>query len=167
MVGHGRVTRSVRCVGGEGSVEDVELLLRRYRCRSCGAVVRVAPRGLLTRRAYAMPTIVLALAWWALARRTTSTIRALLRPGERVGTTAEEQRWSTLLRWARRGTPALSSESLRAQVARRLESLRRHLGGLALGPLTPELAVAAAHHAGENWLFAGVPKGGPPMRIPE
>lgn len=167
MVGHGRVSRSVRCVGLDGGVEDLELLLRRYRCRSCGAVVRVAPRGLLTRRAYAMPTIVLALAWWALARRTTSTIRALLRPDQRVGTTAEGQRWSTLLRWARRGTRTPRSGSLRAQVARRLESLRRHLGGLGLGPLTPALVIAASHHVGEAWLFCRIDPTDPPIRIPE
>jgi hypothetical protein len=167
MVGHGLVTRQVRLLTVGGVVEDVEIQLRRYRCRDCGAVVRVAPRGVLTRRAYAMPAIVLALAWWALSGWSTLAVRVRLRPGERMGPTAAGQRWVTLLRWARAATSPSGPGDLRNRVALRLGALRRHLAGLGLGSLTPAQVVRAAHHAGENWLFANVPKGGPPMRIPQ
>jgi hypothetical protein len=100
LVGHGLVTRQV--LGPQrvhGPPERLEITVRRYRCRACGAVVMVGPRGLLWGRSYGGSAVALALAHYA-AGWTTAAIRAATSPARLVGVAAVD-RWVTVERWAR------------------------------------------------------------------
>jgi len=100
LVGHGVVVRQL--LGPQvanGPPERLEVTLRRYRCRGCGAVVMVGPRGLVWRRAYGGSAIALALAHYA-AGWTTVAVRAATSPARTVGVAAAD-RWVTVERWAR------------------------------------------------------------------
>jgi hypothetical protein len=82
----------------DGTPEHLEVLVRRYRCRACRAVVMVGPRGLVPRRTYGGPAIALALARYA-GGWTTAAIRASTSPARVLGTSAVD-RWITVERWA-------------------------------------------------------------------
>jgi hypothetical protein len=102
LQGHGlrfRTQTGLDAVDGEPF--DDELATRRYRCRSCGAVVTVVPAGLLPRTRYRPTTIVLALALWALGGFASAAVR---RRVSATGTVAHEadRGWASLRRWARR-----------------------------------------------------------------
>jgi hypothetical protein len=80
------------------------LVLRRYRCRACQAVIVVGPRGLAPGRWYGAGAIALALSAYACGE-TSAAVRARTSPSRVVGPSAVE-RWATLVRWieaARRG----------------------------------------------------------------
>ncbi len=47
----------------------IAILLRRYRCRFCGAVILVGSRGLVRRRLYSGSAVALALALYGVASR--------------------------------------------------------------------------------------------------
>jgi hypothetical protein len=80
-------------------VEASTLQLRRYRCRSCGAVVTVAPHGLLPRMLYSGAAVALALSEWASQRIATWRLRAGVSP--RRGSACErEHGWRAVARWA-------------------------------------------------------------------
>ncbi len=105
LVGHGLVERQVLGpLTASGQPEQGTVTLRRYRCRTCKAVLLVGPRGLVVRRWYSGGAIVLALA--AYGRGETSVAaRVRTSPSRAVGASATE-RWVTLVRWieaARRG----------------------------------------------------------------
>ncbi len=76
------------------------ILLRRYRCQGCGAVITVAPAGVLHRRFFTAMAIALALARWALRGEAGSSVRSAISPWSVVGATAS-LRWNALRRWAR------------------------------------------------------------------
>jgi hypothetical protein len=105
VVGHGVVERLVlgpRVAGGDPL--QVVVKLRRYRCRACGAVLVVGPRGLVRGRWYGAGAIGQALALYARGA-TSAVVRARTSPSRVVGSSARE-RWVTLTRWveaARRG----------------------------------------------------------------
>ena len=125
LVGHGLRERQVRgpLASGEAPV-TATLRLRRYRCRGCGAVVAVGPRGLLRRRLYAAPGIALALALWSVAGETARRVRAEVSPWRTVGPAVRG--WVTLRRWARAATSGAlwrvlscaTEPTLRARAAR-------------------------------------------------
>ncbi len=102
LQGHGlRVRTQTGLEAADGKPFDSEVLVRRYRCVSCGAVVTVMPAGLLPRTRYRPRAIVLALSLWALGAGLAS---AAVR--ERVSATrtmAQEavRGWASLRRWAR------------------------------------------------------------------
>lgn len=99
--GHGLRRRQLR--GPQeplGPPQTVELWLRRYRCRPCGAIVLVMPQGVVPRRYYAAPAIALALALYALCQLSAAKVRAQVNPWQVVGATAADG-WSTLTRWCR------------------------------------------------------------------
>ncbi len=81
VVGHGLRARQQTGpeVSGGGSVDD-EVPVRRYRCRECGAVIVVLPRGLLPRFRFRPVAIVLALAAWGLDGVASGTVRQALCP---------------------------------------------------------------------------------------
>lgn len=65
LVGHGKRRRTVRGpLSASGPAGQVTLWLRRYVCRSCGAVITSAPRGVLRGMVYGAVAIALGLALW-------------------------------------------------------------------------------------------------------
>ena len=98
IVGHGLVERQLLGPSGPGAPpHKAVLLVRRYRCRACSAVLVVGPRGLVVRRWYRGAAIALAFA--AFARGDTSArVRALVSPSRFIGASSRE-RWMTLTRW--------------------------------------------------------------------
>jgi hypothetical protein len=102
------------------------LLVRRYRCRRCSAVITVVPREVEPRRHYSRPAIAMALALLGLLARTSSEIRKAVSPW-RVTATAS---WRTLSRWVgavRRGalfpSASLSVKTSRSEIAERVAQL--------------------------------------------
>lgn len=81
-----------------GRPELTSLLVRRYRCRRCGAVSTVGPAELLTRRLYSAAAIAYALALFAVLKLSPRAVRARISPFAVVGVTSAS-RWLTLLRW--------------------------------------------------------------------
>jgi hypothetical protein len=77
-----------------------EVVCRRYHCLACGAVILVAPRGVLRRRLYSASAIALALALWGLDGLTAGAVRHRVSPWRIIGATAALG-WSSLRRWAR------------------------------------------------------------------
>lgn len=99
--GHGLRERQLR--GPQeplGSPQTVVLLVRRYQCQRCAAIVTVMPQGVVPRRYYAAPAIALALVLFSLRRLPTAEVRHHVCPWRVVGDTAQDS-WPTLLRWCR------------------------------------------------------------------
>ena len=76
------------------------IVLRRYKCQKCGAVIVVVPRGLIRRRLYSAGAIALALALWSVAEWAPAEVRAKVSPLRIVGATAAAG-WASLRRWSR------------------------------------------------------------------
>jgi hypothetical protein len=135
VVGHGVIERQV--LGPQAAGEPpvhVVVRLRRYRCRACGAVLVVGPRGLLRGRWYGAGAIGQALALYA--RGATSThVRAGTSPSRVVGTSATE-RWVTLTRW------------VEAARGGELFGVRVHPVGLGRRGIAEEVMLALAARAG-------------------
>jgi hypothetical protein len=98
IVGHGLVARQVRgpSVPG-GAPEQALVMLRRYRCRACEAVLVVGPRGLLRRRWYGAGAVGLALLGYGTGA-SSARVREWTSPSRAVGRSAVDQ-WVTLRRW--------------------------------------------------------------------
>jgi hypothetical protein len=141
-VGHGLRARQVLgpVVFG-GRAEPVVIALRRYRCRGCGAVLVVGPRGLVAGRCYSAPAIAGALAAVA-SGQTSATVRRGTSPRGTVGASAAE-RWITLVRWvdaaragrlfAVAGLGGLSRRRVAEQVTLALAARGGHSPGADLG----------------------------------
>jgi hypothetical protein len=98
IVGHGLVERQVRGPASpSGIAEEAVVVMRRYRCRACRAILVVGPRGLAHRRWYGAGAIALALSMYARGE-TSAAARARTSPSRVVGASAAE-RWATLTRW--------------------------------------------------------------------
>lgn len=160
--GHGWVWRSAWGPPGPAEPAAVgRVAIRRYRCTGCGAVIRVGPRGLLTRRAYTVSAIGMALVLWCVVGVPAHAVRARVEVARVVGATSAGERWSTLLRWARAATtgtlfggrPVRIEGTLRARARRSLVVLERMLADGGLGDITPEQAFFAAHHVGRGTAF--------------
>jgi hypothetical protein len=127
----------------DGAAALIAILLRRYLCRSCGAVVVVGPRGLVRRRLYAAGAIALALAFYGVAGLAPAQVRRRVSPLRIVGPTAVAG-WASLRRWCRavrsrrlfslvRAVPA--DATLRQVAARAATTLAAYVpgsGGLAI-----------------------------------
>jgi hypothetical protein len=74
------------------------LVLRRYRCVACHAVITVVPRGVARRRHYGHAAIAMALTLWALVGETAATVRARV-CAFRITLCGRD--WPALRRWAR------------------------------------------------------------------
>ena len=110
--GHGRRERvqlGPRAPDGGGEV--VVILVRRYRCCSCGAVITVVPRGLIRRRLYAAAAISLALGLWGLVGLASPAVRTRVSPNSVVGDAARHH-WATLGRWVAAGAAGRLSPRL-------------------------------------------------------
>ncbi len=77
----------------------VGILVRRYQCQGCGAVVMVVPRGIVRRRLYSASAIALALALYGVAALAPGEVRRRVSPLRIVGATAAAG-WASLRRWA-------------------------------------------------------------------
>ena len=138
IVGHGLVARQVRGPGGPGHAPEQGLvMLRRYRCRACEAVVVVGPRGLLRRRWYSAGAVGLALLGYGDGESSAS-VRARTSPSRSVGGSAVEH-WVTLRRWleaaqsgALFGVGGLTGHARRS-VARHVAQVLAARGGRELG----------------------------------
>lgn len=149
--GHGTRERQLRGPlepGGEPML--IGLLLRRYLCVACGAVLTVAPMAVLPRRLFTAGAIALALALWGLEKVPSPAVRERISPGKAVGP-ASARTWLTLRRWTRSARPlfravrpwpdAWPPRKVAERVATTLASL-----GSAAGPL-PARAFAGAMRA--------------------
>ena len=79
----------------EELAEFVLVLVRRYLCRECGAVLTVLPRGVTARHLYPLWVIVLGLTIWT-SGQTAAEVRRALSPFR-----SSSQGWPSLQRWAR------------------------------------------------------------------
>lgn len=99
--GHGWRERDQWGPGEAGGLPRfIAVLLRRYQCQPCGAVVMVVPGGLLPRRLYSAGAVALALAFWGVAGLAPAKVRGRVSPFAIVGATAAAG-WASLRRWSR------------------------------------------------------------------
>jgi hypothetical protein len=123
------------------------ILLRRYMCQSCGAVVVVGPRGLVRRRLYSAGAIALALTLFGVLGIAPGEVRRRVSPLRIVGATAAAS-WASLRRWSRAvrarslfpGIRALPDDSTLREVAARAATT---LAACAPGPAGLPLESAA------------------------
>jgi ribosomal protein L40E len=95
IVGHGVRERSVVDLLRTA----VDVVLRRYRCRRCTAVMTVGPAELSPRRRYTLGAIALALSLWSLLETAGHQVRARVSAQRRIGD-GSLGRWPVLRRWA-------------------------------------------------------------------
>jgi hypothetical protein len=130
VVGHGLRERQVR--GPRDAAEEPEIrtiLVRRYRCRLCGGLTTVLPRGLSARRHYSASAIGLSLCLYGMQGLSLGETRRRVCPW-RAG--FETERWTTLSGWLTAIAegrllsgvrPSPSSFSLREQAERAAATL--------------------------------------------
>jgi len=109
IVGHGLRGRDVE--GPDEPGEDptsTTVLARRYRCLGCGAVLVVVPSGVGRGLRYTLEAVGHALALWGYARATAEAARRAVSTARARGFSAPG-RWSSLRRWAARGTQIFGS----------------------------------------------------------
>src|SRR5688572_10573021 len=101
LVGHGLRERVVLGPAiASQAPEELTIQLRRYRCRSCKAVVTVAPRAVLYRMLYSGLAVAVALSLWVVAGLASWKVRSRVSP--RFGAPSErEHGWRSVGRWAR------------------------------------------------------------------
>jgi hypothetical protein len=97
LVGHGSRERQIRGPAApHGEPEIRVIVVRRYRCRLCGGLTTVLPRGLTARRHYSASAIGLSLCLYGIRRLPLGDTR------RRVCTWPvgfETERWTTLPGW--------------------------------------------------------------------
>jgi hypothetical protein len=84
------------------------VVARRYRCRGCGAVLVVVPRGVGRALRYTLDAIGYALALWGYARATAERTRRAVSTAKARSVSAPEQ-WSSLRRWVAAGARIFGS----------------------------------------------------------
>jgi hypothetical protein len=135
-------------------IVDVEA--RRYRCRSCDAVVLVVPCGLVARRLFSASAIGMALALFGIERMSLPRVRAAVSPWTKVGATAAAG-WLSVRRWVR----AVRERRLFAQVhlgiGKRTARQVAERVAWALSALGPGAPTSASVRAA---VFAGAVTGG-------
>jgi hypothetical protein len=87
----------------------------RFRCVDCGAAMTVGPEGLLARRWYLWPTIVLALARLGLEGLSATRVRAVTSPWRTPSTG-----WRQLARWVDAFCGPRPPDRSRSDAARRM-----------------------------------------------
>ncbi len=99
--GHGVRGRQVRGpVGPDQRPVEASVLLRRYRCLGCGAVIVVGPSDLVPGWLFSGPAIAWALWLFGVTKQSAAKVRSQVSPWAQVGATAAAG-WATLRRWAR------------------------------------------------------------------
>lgn len=98
IVGHGVDERQQLGPLGPGEAPGARMVtVRRYRCRTCRAILVVGPAGLSRGRWYGGGAIAAAIARYARGESGAS-VRGATSPSRAVGASAHE-RWITLARW--------------------------------------------------------------------
>jgi hypothetical protein len=115
----------------------ITVLVRRYLCRACHAVIAVVPRGVLPRRHFSAATIGLALLLFGLGRQSGRQVRKRCSPWRTVGATATG--WVQLRRWI----IAVQSGSLFAGIKRLFNLAELHDRRLAAARAAMALCAAA------------------------
>jgi hypothetical protein len=101
LVGHGVRERQQRGPSEVGAAPgEVTVMQRRFRCRSCGAVMVVAPAQVLRRRLFSTGAIVWALSLFGCDVLSPRHVRERVSPWRKVGATAARG-WQTLRKWVR------------------------------------------------------------------
>lgn len=116
-----------------------EVLVRRYRCVRCRAVLVVCPRGVLPRLRYGAVAIAMALALWSVEGHSAAAVRARVSPFRVVGHDARRG-WGSLRRWAR-GSPWGNAPSAPAPAPQLARCMVQRLAGRTL--LSGSLSVLA------------------------
>jgi hypothetical protein len=140
--GHGLVERQQRGPPTpDGAPECRVVLCRRYRCKPCGAVMRVVPPSVSRRKHFSGEAIAFALALWALCGLGAQVVRRRTSDWTRRGDSARG--WRSLARWARQ----LRARELFGAL---------HLGAVADGPraVAARAAQALCGHAPLAWRSA-------------
>lgn len=97
VVGHGLRARQVRGPADAHGVPEIRTLhVRRYRCRLCGGLTTVLPRGLTARRHYSASAIGLSLCLYGMQRLSVGETRWRV-CAWRFG--FDPERWTTLSIW--------------------------------------------------------------------
>lgn len=106
-----------------------EIVVRRYRCRGCGAVVTVVPRGVAPRLRYRLCAVAWALGrWWQGV--SAAQVRGEVSPFAHVGEEARRG-WRSLRRWVAVLGGALGLDAF-GPPRRRVEGVLQQLAARAL-----------------------------------
>lgn len=130
LIGHGVRRRLQLGPAGVGEVPEVaEVVVRRYLCRSCGAVVTVVPRGVAPRLRYRLCAVAWALGrWWQ--GDSAAAVRGEVSPFAHVGEEARRG-WRSLRRWVEMLGGALGLDAP-GPPRGRVEGVLQQLAGRAL-----------------------------------
>jgi hypothetical protein len=141
IVGHGLRDRQQRGPVAPDGVPTVEIVLvRRYLCPRCAAVMTVVPRDVEPRRHYARSAIALALARLGLLGETEAAVRQSISPWQIAVTGG----WRTLRRWIAAVREGVLFGAARPAAAAANRAVAARVGQLALGHAPPTLRGAPA-----------------------
>lgn len=134
--GHGLRSRQLRGpLSPHGAPEEIEVLVRRYLCLACGAVIAVGPAGVLPGRLYSVMAIALALFLYGVQLASHPTTRRAVSPWPASRRDPARTAWVTLVRWIearrrgalwgrlRRPPPQMSRRAVAAQTALAVSAL--------------------------------------------
>jgi hypothetical protein len=134
----------------------VEVEARRYRCRSCEAVVLVVPSGVVARRLFNASAIGMALLLFGIDRMPLPPVRAAVSPWTRVGATAAAG-WLAVRRWIRAVRERRLFARVHLGIGRRPARQVAERVACALSALGPTAPTSAGMRAA---VFAGAVAGG-------
>lgn len=147
--GHGGRERQLREPAAFGlAAAVIVVVVRRYQCQLCNAVMAVVPRGVLPGLLYSASTIGWAIALYGLAGNRMAAVRTLVGAGRHVGHDATG--WPSLRRWIARAASLWPSArempdafSQRERAERIASTLAAHASSES--PLVFAAFVGAAH----------------------
>jgi hypothetical protein len=135
LVGHGVRERQVRGpLTPDAAAAVAIVVVRRYRCLECNAVITVAPRGVASRRHFSASAIGVALyLYGVLGASAVEVSRRIGLWGARPGA------WRTLFRWSAAIDSAtlFASAHIRASPAKHTLRQRAQRAAMTLGSLSP------------------------------
>jgi hypothetical protein len=125
--GHGKVLRGVEGpITVDGAAQSTQIVVRRFRCTACCAVMRVLPLELQVRMQFLWTTVAVVLAFWGIERVSLRELRVRWSP-QRVYGPADSGGWRMVLRWAARAyarfdAGRLSYRAMAASVGQHVQS---------------------------------------------
>jgi len=158
---HGHGVRSRLQLGPEDHASAPRVssvVVRRYRCCHCRAVVVVCPRGVLRRRRYGAVAVALALTLWSQVGWSSAQVHRTVSP-HRIVSSEGTRGWRSLRRWARAGAamwPRLRCRGYRGRYA--AGEAARQLAALAplpTGVLVVDACAGATHTDGHRGCLLG------------